>query len=46
MLVENSLKLALPSTTLCIRKFKFAPLSASQGSVEQWGGITIVFRLK
>ena len=29
-----------------IRKFKFAPLTASQGSVEQWGIITIVFRLK
>ena len=28
-----------------IRKFKFAPLPASQGSVEQWGVITIVFRL-
>jgi TonB family protein len=28
-----------------IRQFKFAPLPASQSAVEQWGVITIVFRL-
>ncbi len=28
-----------------IRKFRFAPLPADQAAVEQWGVITIVFRL-
>jgi TonB family protein len=28
-----------------IRQFRFAPLAADQGSLEQWGIITIVFRL-
>jgi len=28
-----------------IRQFKFAPLPASVGAIEQWGVITIVFRL-
>lgn len=28
-----------------IREFRFAPLGADQGAVEQWGVITIVFRL-
>jgi len=28
-----------------IRQFRFAPLPSSQGAVEQWGVITIVFRL-
>lgn len=28
-----------------IREFRFAPLAADQGAVEQWGVITIVFRL-
>lgn len=28
-----------------IRQFKFAPLPASAGAIEQWGVITIVFRL-
>jgi TonB family protein len=28
-----------------IRQFRFAPLAADQGAVEQWGVITIVFRL-
>ncbi|RKZ16195.1 hypothetical protein DRQ50_06530, partial [bacterium] len=29
-----------------IRKFRFAPLPAEQSAVEQWGVITIVFRLR
>ena len=28
-----------------IKKFRFAPLPADQAAVEQWGVITIVFRL-
>ncbi|MEZ4386541.1 MAG: energy transducer TonB [Candidatus Krumholzibacteriia bacterium] len=28
-----------------IRQFRFAPLPAAQSAVEQWGVITIVFRL-
>lgn len=29
-----------------IKKFRFAPLGANQAAVEQWGVITIVFKLK
>jgi TonB family protein len=29
-----------------IKKFRFAPLPADQSAVEQWGVITIVFRLR
>ena len=29
-----------------IKKFRFAPLGADQAAVEQWGVITIVFKLK
>jgi TonB family protein len=33
------------AATDAIRKFRFAPLPADQAAVEQWGVITIVFRL-
>lgn len=33
------------AATDAIRKFRFAPLPSEQGAVEQWGVITIVFRL-
>jgi len=29
-----------------IKKFRFAPLGADKAAVEQWGVITIVFKLK